>query len=1303
YFLAALTTPEKDFWVNLSPYENDRIVPEAFGRTQMGQDLLEQDYILKQITASLMNPDADLGKVFWSKVYRMAYEKFGTTDIPVDTFNKVWITPDQADVFERLDASKGAAVAFVTGARLKVMLESDYIATSNNATPTGGHVATPVDQVERGVVSPSRLPTSQPMNTKATQVSTVADPTQDISKQVLREIIIPVLEKEVNEGKNFAPLRQIYYSLILAHWFKGRVKDSILNTGYADKNKILGIEALDAAAKDKIYAQYIEAFKVGAFNYIREEIDAYSGDVLPRKYFSGGFDIPKTFMVKSHNHAEIVSNIHSRAISVILDHVGNSKSPSIIIPETMSVDERLDAQKQVDSFAALIKKNIPYGPLSDGVLYVPIVGSDIPQVRMLANELYNLVWRIYKGTAKMPNLQAARELVVEIGLFTNARISDMENNIENLSALMMKGMDANLNLYVNGRKRDLISINLDGDSIQVSRLKMSDEAWWADPNNKQIAKEFFLEAQENLYKIREQYLRALLRLREALDSQVSLGTMETTVKSLADGFTVVEINSGYYYDENAGLKSAVEHPYRVIKGPDELTSYFRESPERMINVLRWRVEEGAILSPEISAAILSVLSAGELPPVSIKENEAFNQFLDVDGKISDVLVEMHRLGVLKRLFPELEEQDGHIVHPTHMFNGLFHTLFLLKSMEDYYPSLEDIANPDLINLWNKVMTNKRLRHNFRMASLLHDIGKEDGILLFGQPHPIAGSNGFGTIILKRFGFSAADSNDVRWLVWYHQSLAAWSTYFKSFPNSTIVNMLDRMNGSMTQERLDLLMLLSVSDWLSWMPPSVFSKPQSIRNMQALYNKVNAGFASDGFIPKARIDEWRNDAENEKSRLQLALKSSIEEDFISSKDADISSKLTELLAALFEYYDPVFLLQIPSDVLQIYVRMIYSLKFNPEHEVVVETSAIKNEYGLMMHLLMGLTKDTPGIFEKATGLLAALGFNIMIATIRNPSYKDGNKGVLNAMQCYLEKEPNWTDLYSLLPDDISGFLRGDPDFFLLEFPNRKRINQLWRRLENGGLVPIGTADSHINDISGLNVLLEDEHFGEMLRAKEPSLELKGENLKENNRILLEKLFSDDVPKKDRSRHKNDSPEYRTLIVSVLLQQLLENKIKLADVFRVTGHTDFPIAPGHEHDTVDISFNEKNGQTVMNVAAPDREALLFASSGAVKEIEANIEGADITTTEPGASDRIYLSKDGRPLNENEQHVLKMRLESLLLQPVLHVDKDGNLGGIDLTDQAMKVNVSRAGGDDFQFTSPSIDTGDIRGLRPVIVGIQ
>ncbi len=53
YFFASLTIPNQDIWVNLSPYEKDRMIPQTLGQTAMGRDLLAQDYFLKQLTASL--------------------------------------------------------------------------------------------------------------------------------------------------------------------------------------------------------------------------------------------------------------------------------------------------------------------------------------------------------------------------------------------------------------------------------------------------------------------------------------------------------------------------------------------------------------------------------------------------------------------------------------------------------------------------------------------------------------------------------------------------------------------------------------------------------------------------------------------------------------------------------------------------------------------------------------------------------------------------------------------------------------------------------------------------------------------------------------------------------------------------------------------------------------------------------------------------------------------------------------------------------------------------------------------------
>lgn len=257
YFLAALTVPEKDIWVNLSPFEQDRIVPEAFGHTEMGRDLLAQDYILKQITASVIYPENKVGQEFWAKVYAEAMKRYGTTDVPVDTFNKVWILPERATVYENRNA------AFVIDSHLKVMLEEDYLALEASLND-------PVVSGDAGRPGP-------------------ASATNKLGSDIVREVVIPILEKEVNEGKNFALLRQVYHSLILATWYKRKVKAGILGEAYIAQKKTAGIEIDDWNEKEAIWQQYVEAFKTGAYNLIKEEYDPGTQSVIPRKYFSGGF------------------------------------------------------------------------------------------------------------------------------------------------------------------------------------------------------------------------------------------------------------------------------------------------------------------------------------------------------------------------------------------------------------------------------------------------------------------------------------------------------------------------------------------------------------------------------------------------------------------------------------------------------------------------------------------------------------------------------------------------------------------------------------------------------------------------------------------------------------------------------------------------------------------------------------------------------------------------------------------------------------------------------------------------------
>ncbi len=290
YFLVSLTIPNKDLWVNLSPYESQRIVQEDLGRTAMGRDLLAQDYILKQLTASLLHPDGETGKVFWKEVYRRAYEAYGTTDIPVDTFNKVWIMPGRSLVHEMLGPDGKQISAFVDKVELKVMLESDYVAMSHQR----GMAESP---------APAGDVTAAQANALVPAAGVPDNSAVLLAKGVLREIVLPVLEKEVNEGANFAMLRQIVHALVLSAWLKRKLMASAgLVTGiqgtdanvfaqvFIDRHKTQGNEIAHPREENRqIYDRYVEAFRKGAYSLIKEELDTYSQELIPRKYFSGGF------------------------------------------------------------------------------------------------------------------------------------------------------------------------------------------------------------------------------------------------------------------------------------------------------------------------------------------------------------------------------------------------------------------------------------------------------------------------------------------------------------------------------------------------------------------------------------------------------------------------------------------------------------------------------------------------------------------------------------------------------------------------------------------------------------------------------------------------------------------------------------------------------------------------------------------------------------------------------------------------------------------------------------------------------
>lgn len=259
YFLIGVSLPDSMFWVNLRPDSEDQIIDQYLEKTDVGKIMLEADLQLKKDTAAMTSPATPEGKEYWDKLYKKAADLYGYDNVTIPTLTRPWIVPGEIIVRESKDS------AYVYKATLKVMLEQDYL-----QAPSSGLQALNLSQY-----------TFKDERSKALN---------EYSTQLIRELIIPKLTKEVNSSKRYAALRQVYYSLILSRWFKLRFTGktgtyaSLINT-----KDLTNLISQDAWSKTSYFKQYQKSFSDGEYN-IKEPVYTPTGQVI-RSYFSGGINV----------------------------------------------------------------------------------------------------------------------------------------------------------------------------------------------------------------------------------------------------------------------------------------------------------------------------------------------------------------------------------------------------------------------------------------------------------------------------------------------------------------------------------------------------------------------------------------------------------------------------------------------------------------------------------------------------------------------------------------------------------------------------------------------------------------------------------------------------------------------------------------------------------------------------------------------------------------------------------------------------------------------------------------------------
>ncbi|GLZ78111.1 hypothetical protein Afil01_29180 [Actinorhabdospora filicis] len=257
-FFTWLVLPPASFTVNLNPDEPDRIVEERLGRTDAGRVLLEADLQMKKSVATLIHPDGRLGGEFWDSLH-------GETKC---ISMRQWIVPKPAVVKE-----KGNAL-FILDAPLEVKMETEYLKTKG----VGGSAG------------------CEGQSTSDTEYN----------EGVYRRLILPELEKTVNDGEAYADLRRVYASRVAAEWYRDRSRTK--TTAYSGI-----IDSGDASAwplrvkwsPRDTFDRYVDSYKNGEFRV--ERTTRQGRYLVTNVYVYGGVnfaDVPSTSLSDAEFAAE---------------------------------------------------------------------------------------------------------------------------------------------------------------------------------------------------------------------------------------------------------------------------------------------------------------------------------------------------------------------------------------------------------------------------------------------------------------------------------------------------------------------------------------------------------------------------------------------------------------------------------------------------------------------------------------------------------------------------------------------------------------------------------------------------------------------------------------------------------------------------------------------------------------------------------------------------------------------------------------------------------------------------------------
>ncbi len=391
--------------------------------------------------------------------------------------------------------------------------------------------------------------------------------------------------------------------------------------------------------------------------------------------------------------------------------------------------------------------------------------------------------------------------------------------------------------------------------------------------------------------------------------------------------------------ENGELEAASAHP-------------FSDEPLRLVRVFLLAQQHNVELGPELKLRLrrrLYMIDRRFIYQTAVRET--LMAILSRKGQVGHALRSMHEVGFLGRFFPEFRPLTCLVQHEFfHRYTADEHTLVCIEMLDKiidattapfskYRNLLQNVARPNILYL----------------AMLLHDTGRSDNAERHAEASAVNAVR-----VARRMRLTGTDLSTLVFLVDHHLTMSETARRKNLDNEDTIIEFARIVQ---TQERLDLLMLLTFADTLGTGSGHGYSDWKDLLLWQ-LYHQTTR--ALNG------ITEFRKMAEQARVEIQQRLLKNLDRQF---DPAEVVAHFENLPTSYFE--------SVSEDLIREHIRIVHGfLKYQLTHDDASLQPIIHwRNFPEQGHSEVTIvTWDRYHLFARVTGAFAACNLTILKADI-----------------------------------------------------------------------------------------------------------------------------------------------------------------------------------------------------------------------------------------------------------------------------------------------------------------------------------